>query len=66
MLQGGLDAFNATIMNSAAFVPAGTRWDTDVLRFRENARKDILAMIEKNKNGGSKEIKKVKKIQGGC
>jgi rhodanese-related sulfurtransferase len=65
-LQGGLDAFNATIMNPSAVIPAGTRWDTDVFRFRETARKDILAMIEKNKNGGSKEIKKVKKIQGGC
>ena len=66
VLQGGLDAFKATIMNPSMIISAGTRWDTDVFRFRENARKDILAMIEKNKNGGPKEIKKVKKIQGGC
>lgn len=66
VLQGGLDAFNATIMNPSAVIPAGTRWDADVFRFRESARNDILAMIEKNKNGGLKEIKKVKKIEGGC
>jgi hypothetical protein len=64
--RGGLDAFNATIMNPSAVIPAGTRWDADVFRFRESARNDILAMIEKNKIGGLKEIKKVKKIQGGC
>ena len=66
VLQGGLDAFTATIMNPPAAGPAGTRWDADVFRFREKARRDIAAMIEKSRNGAAKEVKKVKKIQGGC
>ncbi len=66
VLQGGLEEFNATIMDTAAAAPTGTRWDADVLRFRESARRDILAMIEKSKNGGPREVKKSKKIQGGC
>ena len=66
ILHGGLDEFNAMILNPSVVVPTNTRWDADVSRFRESARKDILAMIEKNKQGGSKEIKKQKKIQGGC
>jgi rhodanese-related sulfurtransferase len=66
VLQGGLNTFNATIMNPSTIITAGERWDSDVLRFRESARKDILAMVEKNKHAGSKEAKKAKKIQGGC
>ena len=65
-LEGGLDAFNATIMTPGAPVVPATRWDPDVLRFREGARKDILLMIEKSKNAGMKTVKTVKKIQGGC
>lgn len=66
VLGGGLDAFNATILNPSVIVTQGTRWDADVVRFRADARKDILAMIEKNKSGGLKEVKTTKKIQGGC
>jgi rhodanese-related sulfurtransferase len=66
ILQGGLNEFNATILNPSVVVPANARWDSDVSRFRESARKDILAMIKKNKQGGPREVKKQKKIQGGC
>ncbi len=66
ILQGGLDGFSATILNPPAVIPTSTRWDKDVIRFRQSARTEILEAIEKGKQGGSKEIKKEKKIQGGC
>ncbi|MFZ1081138.1 MAG: YeeE/YedE thiosulfate transporter family protein [Candidatus Kryptoniota bacterium] len=65
ILRGGFDAFDKTILNPSIFIPAGTRWDGDVKNFRENARVDIIKMIESNKNKAPKEIKKTK-IQGGC
>ena len=66
VLGGGLGAFDSTILGAGAVVPSGGRWDADVVRFRDDARKDILAMIEKNRSGGAKVVKKAKKIQGGC
>ncbi len=65
ILRGGFDAFDKTILNPSIFVPAGTRWDGGVKNFRENARIDIIKMIESNKNKAPKEIK-TRKIQGGC
>ena len=66
VLQGGFDAFYKTILTPSTFIPTGTRWDTDVKQFRENARGDISKMIADNKNKKSREAKKEKKIQGGC
>jgi len=66
LLQGGFETFRATILNRSMYVPAGTRWDADVSRFRENARTEIFKMIDSEKNSGSKPIKVEKKIQGGC
>jgi rhodanese-related sulfurtransferase len=66
ILQGGFDTFNKTILTPSTFVPTGTRWDADVIQFREKARTDILHMIDNNKNRIPKEAKKEKKIQGGC
>lgn len=65
VLQGGFAAFDKTILHPSLFVPTGTRWDADVIQFREKARVDILKMIDANKNKAPKEIKK-RKIQGGC
>ncbi|HEY9165947.1 MAG TPA: YeeE/YedE thiosulfate transporter family protein [Candidatus Kryptonia bacterium] len=65
VLKGGFDAFDKIILNPSGFVPTGTRWDADVIHFRQNARAEILKMIESNKNKAPKEIKK-RKIQGGC
>ncbi len=65
ILKGGFNEFDRTILNRSIFVPTGTRWDSDVREFRENARVEILKMIEANKNKAPKEITK-RKIQGGC
>jgi hypothetical protein len=64
-LKGGLQSFQNTIL-TASFVPTGSRWDGDVRQFRETARSQITQMIASAKNTGSKEPKKVKKVQGGC
>lgn len=66
VLEGGLDGFNQTIMNPSSAVPPNTRWRGDVIRFRTSARRDILATIERNKKGAVPEVRKEKKIQGGC
>jgi rhodanese-related sulfurtransferase len=65
-LEGGLPAFQHTILASSAFVPTGGRWDDDVRQFRETARGQILQMIADAKNVKPKEPKKVKRVQGGC
>ena len=66
VLQGGFDEFNRSILSTSPFVPTGSRWNTDIIQFRDKARTDILKMIMDNKNKGQKEVKKEKKIQGGC
>lgn len=66
VLQGGFELFNKTILTPSTFIPAGTRWDADVKQFRENARNEILKMIDENKHKSSSVVKKEKKIQGGC
>lgn len=66
ILRGGFVAFDKAILSSTPFVPAGNRWDPDVKAFRENARLQILKMIADGKNNASKELKKTRKIQGGC
>ena len=65
VLKGGFEAFDKTILNPSIFVPTGSRWDTDVKEFREDARVEIQKMIEANKNKAPKQIMK-RKIQGGC
>lgn len=65
-LRGGMSAFSQTILQPTEYVPTGTRWDGVVKNFRENARGTILRMIEEGKRSGVKEVKKVKKVQGGC
>lgn len=66
MLGGGLENFNRTILNASPFIFTGSRWDADVMVFREKARGDILRMIEEGKNAAPKGTKMEKKIQGGC
>jgi rhodanese-related sulfurtransferase len=66
VLQGGFDTFKKTILASSPVVPTGTRWDSDIIQFRDKARTDISKMMMDNKNKGPKEVKKEKKIQGGC
>jgi rhodanese-related sulfurtransferase len=66
VLRGGLPGFSSTILQPGTFVPTGTRWDADVRRFREEARTTLLSMIEESKKAGTKEVKKARKIQGGC
>ncbi len=65
VLRGGISAFQNTILDSATFVPTGSRWDADVKDFRESARVTILKMIADAKNKPVKTIIK-RKIQGGC
>ncbi len=65
-LEGGQENFTLTILNASPFIFTGSRWDTDVMQFREKARIDILKMIEEGKNTVPKAAKKDKKIQGGC
>jgi rhodanese-related sulfurtransferase len=65
-LQGGFEAFRTIILSPSIYLPAGTRWDADVARFRESARVDINKMIEERKKAGTKAVKIEKKIQGGC
>jgi len=66
VLGGGMEAFNALILTPPAAVPQNVRWDADVVQFRETARRDILAMVEKARSGGVTTVKKTKKIAGGC
>jgi rhodanese-related sulfurtransferase len=66
ILQGGFEAFSKTILASSPFGSTGTRWDNDVKQFRDKARVDILKMIADTKNKQPTEMKKQKKIQGGC
>ncbi len=66
ILRGGFDEFNSVILNPSQFIQTGSRWDADVSRFRRQARLDLIKMIADGKNKGPKEVKKQKKIQGGC
>jgi rhodanese-related sulfurtransferase len=66
LLQGGMGAFDRTILHPAVFVPAGNRWDGTVKEFREKAGREILKMIELAKSGPAKAVKAEKKVKGGC
>ena len=66
ILEGGMPAFNGTILAPVSFVSTGSRWDGDVRRFREGARTEILKQMQAAKAGGAKKPKVVKKVQGGC
>jgi rhodanese-related sulfurtransferase len=66
LLKGGIGSFSSAILQPVAYVPTGSRWDPDIKQFRESARTTILAMIEQGKKSGVKQVKKTKKIQGGC
>jgi rhodanese-related sulfurtransferase/uncharacterized membrane protein YedE/YeeE len=65
-LEGGLPQFKHTILDSAAFVPTGSRWDDDVKSFRERACVEIARMIEAGTSTAPKTVKAQKKIKGGC
>jgi rhodanese-related sulfurtransferase len=65
-LHGGYDSFNTTILSPATFVASGSRWDTEVKQFRDQARTDILKMIAESKHIVPKVAKVEKKIKGGC
>ncbi len=65
-LEGGLDKFRATILEPAAFVPAGNRWDGALKEFREKARVEIRKQIAESAKKSAAPPKKEKKIQGGC
>ena len=66
ILQGGMESFRPTILEGPAIASTGSRWDADVNEFRQRAHAEIAKMIEANRNSGTKEVKKEKKIQGGC
>ena len=66
VLHGGFDAFNITILAPSAFVPTGSRWDSEVQQFRNQAHLDIVKMIAESKNKAPKAAKVEKKIKGGC
>ncbi len=66
ILEGGIPAFNGTILAPTAFVSTGSRWDGDVRRFREGAKTEILKQVQAAKAGGAKKPKVEKKVQGGC
>lgn len=66
VLKGGFQDFDRTILNPAAFVPEGTRWDEDVRRFREDAKVQLQKLITDNKTPANKAPKKEKAVQGGC
>ncbi len=66
ILHGGFNAFEKTILHPSQFVATGSRWDGDVMQFREQARMEILKMIGNEKNKSPKGPKKEKKIIGGC
>jgi rhodanese-related sulfurtransferase len=65
-LEGGMPGFEHTILDSATFVPTGSRWDNDVKTFRETARVEIAQMIDAAKHIAPKAVKVEKKIKGGC
>ena len=65
-LKGGLPAFRQTILTASPSDHASGRWDDDVLRFRDSARPEILAMIAEAKNAAPREPRKLKPIKGGC
>lgn len=65
VLQGGFVGFKNIILQPSTFASTGTRWDSDVQKFRERARAEILQLIEQSKNA-TPVVKKEKKIQGGC
>lgn len=64
-LKGGLDEFKKEIINFQMPSQITSRRDADTFRFREEARKIIPVLIEKNK---SKEVPvtKSKRVLGGC
>jgi rhodanese-related sulfurtransferase len=66
ILKGGFPALDRTILNPAAFVPDGNRWDEDVKAFREEAKVQLQKMIADNKAPATKAPKKEKAVQGGC
>lgn len=67
VLQGGYEAFASTFLGaSAAPASDGGRWAADVTRFRQQARGDILAMIDASRAAGQPAPKTIKKIVGGC
>jgi rhodanese-related sulfurtransferase len=66
ILQGGFNAFDKTILHPSPFVATGSRWDDDVMHFRESARAEILKMIDNDKDKAPQGPKKEKKIVGGC
>lgn len=66
ILEGGFPAFDDAFLHPVSFVPAGNRWDEDVLKFRKNAQTRIPQLIEAQKAAATKTPKKEKKIQGGC
>jgi rhodanese-related sulfurtransferase len=66
ILEGGMPAFNGTILAPASFVSTGSRWDGDVKRFRDRAKTEILRQMQAAKAGGAKKPKVEKKVQGGC
>lgn len=67
ILKGGLNQFNADILNFK--MPEGVtgRRETDTYRFRSEAAVRIPVLIQLNKQkAGSGETKKSKRIVGGC
>jgi rhodanese-related sulfurtransferase len=65
ILDGGLKNFRDKILNFKAPAVVPGKKETDTYRFREKASKVIPVLVEQNKNK-STEVKKSKRIIGGC
>jgi len=66
LLEGGLPSFQQTILEHSSTGLDGSRWDADVVRFRTEARADILKQIETAKQAPAAPVKKAKAVKGGC
>ncbi len=65
-VHGGIPSFNSLIMTPAAGGIQTVRLNSDEIRFREKARREIGQMIEEGKKTVVTGPRKEKKIQGGC
>ncbi|MCZ7556332.1 MAG: YeeE/YedE thiosulfate transporter family protein [Bacteroidia bacterium] len=65
VLEGGLKAFEAAILNFDTTLVPATRQDVDTYRFRARARRDLPAVIAASANTAP-VVKTIKRAVGGC
>lgn len=66
VLEGGLPKFRSTILVMSTTDLNGGRWDADVIRFRADARTEILRQIEASKQQPAAPVRATKSVKGGC